>query len=294
MSPTAPAATAVFVGPSVAAEEVADALPAARVEPPIGRGDLARLRGEGVETFVVIDGVFAHQLAVAPSEVVDVIAGGARVVGAASLGALRAAECWPAGMAGVGAVYRLFRLGVLRDDDEVAVATDPDAGHQAVSVALIHVRYLLIAALSAGHLDRDGASAILATARRTHFADRRWRGIFSGAGVDLSAELRDLIEPCDVKRRDARIALERVARGSVPTGDLRLAGRPLAAYRRSVDAPGVRYRGHDPFFGRPESELRQAVGLQRWRELESEGELDRELMRIYAARRLRLDSPTPA
>ena len=63
--------------------------------------------------------------------------------------------CWPAGMHGEGAIYRLFRLGVLRDDDEVAVTADPDAGHTAISVALVHVRYLLIAALRAGVLDRD-------------------------------------------------------------------------------------------------------------------------------------------
>ena len=54
-----------------------------------------------------------------PSEVVAALRDGARVLGAASMGAIRAAECWPAGMQGVGAVYSLYRLGVISDDDEV-------------------------------------------------------------------------------------------------------------------------------------------------------------------------------
>ena len=190
----------VFVGPSLSRDEVQRVLPRARVEPPIARGDLHRLR-EGATTFLLIDGAFAHRLAVAPSEIVAALRGGARVLGAASMGAIRAAECWPAGMEGSGAVYSLFRLGLIRNDDEVAVATDPERDFAAVSVALINVRYVLLAALRRKLLTRAGARAVLAAGKHTHFSERRWGTIFSSAAVALDPVLRELCETTDVKRR---------------------------------------------------------------------------------------------
>src|SRR5688572_32760283 len=50
---------------------------------------------------------------------------GVRVFGAASMGALRAAELQPFGMIGVGQVFQAYRRGHLTDDDEVAVAHGP-------------------------------------------------------------------------------------------------------------------------------------------------------------------------
>jgi hypothetical protein len=199
--------TVVFTGPSLTRAEAAARLPGARVEPPIARGDIFRLAAEGCSTFLIIDGLFAHRLAVAPGELVDALAAGARVIGAASLGAIRASECRPAGMVGCGAVYRWYCLGVLRDDDEVAVATDPDQGHAAVSVALIDVRYALLTALRARLLDLGRAGALLAAARGTHFAQRNWREIFAAAGVPMNAGLQTLCAATDVKGRDARAAV---------------------------------------------------------------------------------------
>jgi len=68
---------------------------------------------------VIIDGVFHQEPAVPPREILDVLEDGAVIVGASSMGALRAAECWPAGMRGVGTIYRLYRRGALKSDDEV-------------------------------------------------------------------------------------------------------------------------------------------------------------------------------
>lgn len=308
----------VFTGPSLAPDAVAAALPVARVEAPIARGDLARLSAEGTGTFLILDGAFAHRLAVSPSEIVDAIAGGARIIGAASIGAIRAAECWPAGMDGVGAVYRLYRLGMLRDDDEVAVATDPDRGFAAVSVALVSVRYAALAALRAGLLNRAGASAVLAAARQTHFADRRWRTIFSTAGVELGDELRTLCEGTDVKRRDAVAAVQFLANEIA-------AGRPAARGEfvgsRFVDGshhtlPSTRRRtpnGFSPHFGYSLPALQRelaswlldsgrysryfgtatpalsdgpGLGARIWEELMAIGAVEHELMHWHAVQRV--------
>ena len=102
----------VFTGPSLHPCAARAALPDARIEPPACRGDIARVTAEGAGVILLIDGGFAQRLAVAPAEIVGALRSGIRVIGTASLGAIRAAECHPAGMEGVGAVQYLYRLRV--------------------------------------------------------------------------------------------------------------------------------------------------------------------------------------
>jgi hypothetical protein len=61
------AAKVIFTGPSLAPEAAQKLVPGAKVEPPIRRGDLTRLCEHGHRDFLILDGVFAHTLAVAPS-----------------------------------------------------------------------------------------------------------------------------------------------------------------------------------------------------------------------------------
>ena len=203
------------------------------------------------------------------------------------------AECHPAGMEGVGAVQLLYRVGVLRDDDEVAVATEPDHGHRAVSLALVNVRFAVLGGLRRGLLDRDRAAALLTAAKARHFSERHWPGVFADAGVPPSAELRALCLGYDVKRRDAVRAVASLSQ--------------TPALRR-VPAPkppsAVRYPGDDPYFGWAPDTLAQeltawlaASGRYRrywpaprdpettWSELGDRRERDHELMRWHAVRR---------
>jgi hypothetical protein len=74
------------------------------------------------------------------------LAAGIPVYGAASMGALRAAELAQFGMVGVGRIFEAYRDGVLEpfdepfeDDDEVAVLHGPpELGHRAMSEALVN------------------------------------------------------------------------------------------------------------------------------------------------------------
>ena len=69
---------------------------------------------------------------------------GIHVFGSASIGALRAAELLPFGMEGVGAVFDLYRDGILVDDDEVAVAHGPaETGFVSASEAMVNIRQTL-------------------------------------------------------------------------------------------------------------------------------------------------------
>jgi hypothetical protein len=250
----------VFVGPSLAPQQVRAELPEAVVLPPVKRDDLYVVRERGTRSLLVVDGVFAQHLALSPREVVDVLEDGATVVGAASLGAVRAAECWPAGMVGVGLIFRLFKIGVLRDDDEVAVSVLPARGYAAGSISLVNARYALTRARRAGIVTRAIAGELVERCANTYFTERAWDSLLHDLphSVDGRA-LRTLCEQTDLKRDDARTAvshmrtiLERerppaLVRARVVTGSLR---------------PPPRYPGHHQLLGLSQRELGE--GLVRW------------------------------
>jgi hypothetical protein len=251
-----PARVVVFTGPSLSPQEAAARLPDASVSPPARRDDIYQARTNGAEIILLIDGVFAHHLAVSPREIVDVIDDGAVVIGASSMGALRAVDCAPAGAHGIGLVYRLFRRGVLESDDEVAVATNPERHYEAASVALVNVRCAAQRARRARLIANAVADRLCAAAERTFYPDRTWTGIFEAAGVDRAdSRLLAFCRGVDVKRDDARRAVEYVR------GRLQQDGFASTPSRNS-DAwllARSRYPGHDPSFGLPQPALQRAL-----------------------------------
>lgn len=268
----------VYVGPSVSRREAATALSGADLRPPIRRWDLYRDREAGSSVFVILDGVFFQQQAVSPREILDVIADGGLVVGASSMGALRAAECWPAGMIGVGTIYRLFRRGHLTSDDEVAVAFAPETGDHLVSVPLVNVRYAASQAVRRGWMDREPACRLVRAAAETFYAERSWPALLACAGCDRTEDLQLRLAACDLKKIDGLRALRRVARW--------LAAEPAIAIRpRRGDAPfaprdGTRERDHDALDGAEPGEVLRA--LARWQLLSGRG--SRYLLAVAAAR----------
>ncbi|MEV7304560.1 TfuA-like protein [Streptomyces clavifer] len=75
---------------------------------------------------------------------------GVHVIGAASIGALRAAELAPYGMLGVGSVYAAYHRGDITADDEVAVGQAPDGQWEALTWPLVNLRSVLRLAQEAG------------------------------------------------------------------------------------------------------------------------------------------------
>src|SRR5262245_36085982 len=93
----------IFLGPSLDLQEAHRILPDARFLPPAAQADLS----SAVSTFKpglvgLIDGLFSESLSVWHKEVVFALSQGVEVFGAASMGALRAAELAPLGMRGIG------------------------------------------------------------------------------------------------------------------------------------------------------------------------------------------------
>src|SRR4029077_1266006 len=102
---------------------------------------------QGPALIGVIDGYFERVPTVWHKEILWAMAEGIHVYGAASAGALRAAELAGFGMRGIGRVYEDFRDGVLQDDDEVAVLHGPaEVGYPPVTEAMVNIRATLAAA----------------------------------------------------------------------------------------------------------------------------------------------------
>ena len=114
-------AAVVFLGPTLTLDEGRAVLDAQYL-PPAGHGDVLRAALRRPRVIAIVDGVFERQPAVWHKEILFALSKGIHVYGAASMGALRAAELDEFGMRGIGEVYRAYADGTLEDDDEVAVA----------------------------------------------------------------------------------------------------------------------------------------------------------------------------
>lgn len=251
----------VFVGPTVAANDVHQLFPGAELRPPIRRYDLHLARMLGYSVFVIIDGVFAQTDAISPREVVDVVQDGALVFGAASMGALRAVDCAPVGAIGSGSIYRLFRRGILEREDEVAVTFIPERPFPALTLAMAAVRLTLNRAVRQNRLSRKHAILLFQAGQHLHYQDRTWDAIFALAGcLTLNTGLRNWLDAQDPKAEDARHLLKQVARRIVADPDM--VRRPRATRLPFADHDETRSR---PTAAEPDPSIEQSkAGLLLW------------------------------
>ncbi|HXW99301.1 MAG TPA: TfuA-related McrA-glycine thioamidation protein [Methanomicrobiales archaeon] len=204
----------VFLGPSLD-RAAARSILEADYRPPAARGDLTRAVSGGARVIGLIDGVFFQESSVGHREILAALRAGVRVVGASSMGALRAAELHTLGMEGVGEVFRLYRDGVLVSDDEVALAFDPESG-TALSEPLVNIRATLDQAEAKGIIDRAAVEALLAAAKALYYPDRTWsrliRDVKGSADPEMLSRFNCWVETgaVDLKRQDAIEALGRI------------------------------------------------------------------------------------
>lgn len=238
----------LFVGPSFPALHRL-ALPGITVRPPAAQGDLLRAVGDGARVIGLIDGVFGHEPAVWHKEILFALERGVRVLGAASMGALRAAELYRFGMEGVGTIFAAYRDGLLDADDEVALVHGPaELGWPALSEPMVNLRATLARLERRGLLSRAEAAQV-AEALAARFYPERTRATFESvlAAVVGGTRASSLIEWSrrlfvDAKRIDAARLLKRLR--TSPTAQSRVAARriavqrsaPLRALLRELDA----------------------------------------------------------
>lgn len=232
----------VFVGPSLPPNEVRALHPKALVYPPVRQGDIVSVLREHAPTAIgIIDGVFLDVLSVWHKEILLALDEGVAVLGAASMGALRAAECAPYGMQGVGTIFQMYADGRLTRDDEVAVIhTTEEFGFKAMSEPLVNLRLNLQRAAATGVIGHDLAAALLDEAADTYFPDRSWSQVFASPLLDSDTGnlLRQFVteQAVDHKAADARELLTTMAAARPQhTGDEQQGGTDDPAPTRPLD-----------------------------------------------------------
>ncbi|MEI1246795.1 TfuA-like protein [Rhizobium aouanii] len=205
----------IFAGPSLpdAASLAGEGI---RVLPPATQGDVLAAVEQGANVIGLIDGGFEYAAPVWHKEILHALSLGVAVFGAASMGALRAAECHPFGMIGIGRIFEDYRTGRLVDDAAVALTHAPSAlGSQPLTVPLVNISATLDAMEDRGLLEgrlrqqlEDAASAIF-------FKRRTWRAVVEQCAGLAQPDRADLLaailsNAIDQKRIDALTLLKAV------------------------------------------------------------------------------------
>lgn len=195
----------VFLGPTLkreAARQIADAV----YLPPAAQGAIVQaVRRHAPRCVLIIDGLFQSEPAVRHKEILWALDQGVAVLGAASMGALRAAELHPFGMEGVGLIYRWYRRWTGAPDDAVAVVHTPaELGAEALTLSLIDMLRTIKRAGRHGALTPEQMRHLEAAARRLNFRERLWANVLAGTGIEAGQLARFVVEQ---KKQDAIAAL---------------------------------------------------------------------------------------
>jgi hypothetical protein len=258
------------------------------LRPPAALGDVYRAIRDHPQAIGIIDGYFEGLPSVWHKEILLALENGITVMGAASMGALRAAELDRFGMIGMGQIYAWYRDGIIDEDAEVAVVHGPaETGYLPLSEPLVNVRATLASLCARATLSEADAARMLEAARSIHYADRTIERLLERAAMP------DLAKPLaaswiNLKQLDALQLITALAH--VPahshSGDWTLErtllwDRAVARWNASADNPGAmildEFRLADP---RAFAEMR-ATALQRH-------------LLLLEARKLKLTADRPA
>lgn len=181
----------VFTGPSLDYETIREVLPEAIILPPARQGDvISNLMEYEPSHVLLLEGTFHQSLSVWHKELAwsMLIPGVKGVYGAASMGALRAADLADFGMIGSGQIFNWYYEGVTFDESEVsAVYTEgPNQTYRSHTVPLCNVRGALLKAMEERMISPDEAEKIFDAARAIHWTERTERAL---AGFPLLLEV---------------------------------------------------------------------------------------------------------
>ncbi|MCX7124004.1 MAG: TfuA-like protein [Gammaproteobacteria bacterium] len=199
----------VFLGPSLSLTEARRILPNALYLPPVRCGDILRACRLHPQIIIIIDGFFESTAAAWHKEILYALKTGAHVYGAASMGALRAAELADFGMIGMGKIYKDYRNNVLTDDDEVCVLHRPKASnYESMSEAMVNIRASLLKAEKKGLIDTETRCQLIEIGRSLYYKARSLDAILK---IAKREDLIGKIIFVDQKKQDAKEVLRRAA-----------------------------------------------------------------------------------
>ena len=170
----------VYLGPTLRKEEALKILDADHRDP-AKKGDFLMLSQDSDEKKYVgfIDGVFLHDYPPPPIEVYHLATRkNIELLGASSLGALRAVELEKFGMKGIGKIFQLYKNGIIDADDEVAV-TFVRGSNILQSEAMIDIRFNLFLAYKKGIITNDTKKRFVKIAKGIYFPFRNYEDIIN-------------------------------------------------------------------------------------------------------------------
>ena len=191
-------------------QEAKKCVPHAIIAPSAKRGDILTAVNQGIECIVLIDGYFSWTPSVWHKEILYALKSGVQVIGAASMGALRAAELVDYGMQGYGDVFNYYQHTPIADDADVALFFPAGLPDQA-TVPLINIR------LSLSSTDKGQAERIIRSLDHLHYSQRTWEAIKAALSPTDFALVRSSYR--DIKQADAYqclLALDKIATTSKP------------------------------------------------------------------------------
>jgi hypothetical protein len=200
----------IFIGPTRPGNIPADA----DIRPPAQQGDIAAAALEGADTLILIDGFFHQTLAPWHKEILFAIERGCRVIGAGSLGALRAVECARYGAEPVGVIAGWYADESCTDDADVALAHGhADDGYRALSVPLVNLRATAEHLVASGLMPAADLAGVLSTARSIYYVERSWPRLRQALGL-IADLLRENYR--DQKALDAEEAIRHAQHVAAP------------------------------------------------------------------------------
>lgn len=170
----------VYLGPTLRREEAVKILDA-DYRDPAKKGDFLMLSQDSDEKKYVgfIDGVFLHDYPPPPIEVYHLATRkNIELLGASSLGALRAVELEKFGMKGIGKIFELYKSGIINADDEVAV-TFVSGSNILQSEAMIDIRFNLFLAYKKGIITNDTKKRFAKIAKGIYFPFRNYEDLIN-------------------------------------------------------------------------------------------------------------------
>lgn len=203
---------AIFLGPSLRPDKAKEIFEI-EYKSPAERGDIFESIRQNKKLICLIDGVFDQSCSVAHREIMKALKKDIKVIGASSMGALRASELENFGMIGIGKIYSWYNNGKIDSDDEVAVVFDPEK-YRNLSEPLVNIRYNFERAIEKGVINEETFNNLIEIAKSLYYPNRDYKKIFDIA-KERNLPIKNLkrfieIKKIDLKKRDAIKAIKKV------------------------------------------------------------------------------------
>ncbi|SCX32565.1 hypothetical protein DSM25558_5486 [Agrobacterium sp. DSM 25558] len=186
-----------------------------QLRPPARQGDFYNAVQDGATVIGLIDGVYEYVPAIWHKEILFGLAQGVHTFGAASMGALRAAECAAFGMVGIGKIFDGYMSGLLEDDSDVALSHGPaEVGFLPLSEPFVNVRATISRCLQLSYITADEHDHLLTAAKAIFFKDRTYKRLVRSSISDgtRASQILEALRAHNVnqKLQDAQLLIEAV------------------------------------------------------------------------------------